>query len=65
MADTALGPYTTRLGKIFRDLLVKSSIHPFTGPIRDTAGNIRVGKDDMPTLLDIQNMHWLCDIIEE
>jgi len=65
MADIALGPHTTRLGRIFKDLIAKSSLHPFTGPIRDTDGNIRVEKGDIPSLLDIQNMRWFCDIIEE
>jgi hypothetical protein len=65
MADMVLGPHTSRLGRIFKDLIAHSNLHPFTGPIRDTGGEIRVQRGDIPTLLDIQNMRWLCDIISE
>jgi len=65
MADIVLGPHTSRLGRIFKDLITKTSLHPFFGPIRDTDGKIRVEKGDIPSLLDIQNMRWLCDIIED
>ncbi|MGI6577278.1 MAG: BMP family ABC transporter substrate-binding protein [Eubacteriales bacterium] len=63
MADIVLGPHTVRLGKIFRELLEQSHIHPFSGPVKDNQGIVRIAKNDIPTLLDIQNMRWLCDII--
>lgn len=63
MADIVLGPHTVRLGKTFKGLLEQSLIHPFSGPVKDNQGIVRIEKNDIPTLLDIQNMRWICDII--
>lgn len=65
MSDVVLGPHTTRLGKIFKELLTKSQIHPFVGPIKDITGRVQIEKGDIPTLMDIQRMRWLCDVISE
>ena len=65
MSDIVLGPHTARLGKVFKELLTKSQIHPFIGPIKDNSGVVRIGKGDVPTLMDIQRMRWLSDIVSE
>ncbi len=56
--DAFMGHNATRLLGIFRGLLRRGRLHPFTGPIFDTDGNQRIEAGDTPTLTEIQNMDW-------
>ncbi|MDR2606346.1 MAG: BMP family ABC transporter substrate-binding protein, partial [Oscillospiraceae bacterium] len=47
-----------RLLRVFRDLLKSGGLHPFEGPVFDNEGNLRIGADDIPTLMEIQEMSW-------
>ncbi len=65
MSNIVLGTHTARLGGIFRNLIADSMFHPFLGPIKDVAGEVRVEKGDIPSLIDVQTMRWLSDIVGE
>lgn len=63
--DLALGTHTSRLCELFENMIIKSELHPLRGPLRDTQGVLRIGKYDIPSLIDIQSMDWLCGIVDE
>ncbi|MDR0937014.1 MAG: BMP family ABC transporter substrate-binding protein [Oscillospiraceae bacterium] len=49
---------TSRLLRIFRDLLKAGGLHPFEGPISDNNGVRRIDYNVSPTLQEIQEMTW-------
>ncbi len=63
--EAAVGTHTSRLGNLLKNDIAHSHLHPFTGPIHDVDGNLRVGKYDVLTVNDIKDMNWLCDIVDE
>ncbi len=63
--DAFMGHNAVKLLKIFRSLIVSGQIHPFEGPMTDRDGVLRVEKDDVPSLIEIQNMDWMLDTITE
>lgn len=63
--DAFMGHNAAKLMKIFRNLILNGMVHPFEGPLFDRDLKVRVEKDDVPTLLEIQNMNWFLDSIVE
>lgn len=64
LAEDKLPTETQRLVKLMKQMLVTEQLHPFTGPIYDTTGHLRVAKNEMLSAMDILNMDWLLDNVE-
>lgn len=45
-------------------MIVEGTHHPFTGPIYDTEGTLRLEKDEIITTEDILEMDWYVDNVE-
>lgn len=63
--DAVLGSHTTRLGRMLEQAVAHSNVHPLLGPMRDRSGVLRVENYKVPTLMEIQSMDWICDIVDE
>ena len=61
--DAFMGHNATRLLQIFRSAVYSGKLHPFTGPIYDSEGTLRVEEFHTPTLTEIQNMQWLAEAV--
>ncbi|MDR0858478.1 MAG: BMP family ABC transporter substrate-binding protein [Oscillospiraceae bacterium] len=55
---------TSRLLRIFRDLLKSGGMHPFEGPISDNQGVRRIDYNASPSLQEIQEMNWYAYSVE-
>jgi basic membrane lipoprotein Med (substrate-binding protein (PBP1-ABC) superfamily) len=59
-------PLKTRLMiNLMRENLMDRQIHPFTGPIYDNKGVLRIPEGGQADLKDIRNMNWLCEGVED
>ena len=47
-----------------RDSIIAGSLHPFTGPIKDTAGAVRVAAGETMSDGDVQKMDWYVEGVE-
>ncbi len=63
--DAFMGHNATRLLHIFYSAVYSGRFHPFTGPIYDQEGNLRIEEFHSPTLTEIQNMRWVTDAVAE
>jgi basic membrane lipoprotein Med (substrate-binding protein (PBP1-ABC) superfamily) len=63
--DAFMGHNATRLLGIFRALLDSGRVHPFTGPVYDREGDVRIEPYHTPTLAEIQSMNWLVESVVE
>ena len=56
-----MGHNAMRLLGIFRKMVSTGQLHPFTGPVYDTHGNLRIEPYHTPTLAEIQGMDWYAE----
>jgi len=56
--DQAIGNSTCRLIRTFRNLIKQGLLNPFEGPVYDTKGILRFEHNYLPTLIEIQRIHW-------
>ena len=56
---------TRQLLKLMRMNLIHRQIHPFSGPIYDTDGNLRIPEGEQADLNALREMDWLCEGIIE
>lgn len=63
--DAALGSHTVRLGEMLGRLISERHLHPLLGPMSDREGNLRIESYKAPSLMEIQSMDWLCDVVDE
>ena len=61
--DAFMGHNAMRLLGIFRSLLAGGKLHPFTGPVYDRDGVLRIERFHTPTLSEIQSMDWYAEPI--
>lgn len=59
--DAFMGHNAMRLLGIFRKMVSTGQLHPFTGPVYDTHGNLRIEPYHTPTLAEIQGMDWYAE----
>ncbi|KRQ88089.1 Purine-binding protein precursor [Caloramator mitchellensis] len=55
---------TQKLVEHMRKMIISNIYHPFTGPIIDMNGNIKVEKDDYASIEQLLNMDWFVENIE-
>ncbi|SEG04764.1 Basic membrane lipoprotein Med, substrate-binding protein (PBP1-ABC) superfamily [Caloramator fervidus] len=55
---------TQKLVEHMKKMIINNLFHPFTGPIYDKEGNLRVEQDEVATLEQILNMDWFVDGVE-
>jgi basic membrane protein A len=55
---------TQKLLQFLKKMIESNAFHPFTGPIYDQQGNLRVGRDEYATHDTILSMNWLVDAVE-
>lgn len=58
-----MGHNANRLLQIFRRAVASGQVHPFTGPVFDSDGNLRIEAYHSPTLEEIENMDWYAEPI--
>lgn len=56
--DAFMGQNALNLLRVFRMVVETGQLHPFTGPVFDNKGVMRIEPYDTPTLAEIQNMDW-------
>lgn len=56
---------TQKLLDFLKNMIISGTFHPFTGPIRDRDGNLRVKKGEFATREQIISMDWFVDAISE
>jgi basic membrane lipoprotein Med (substrate-binding protein (PBP1-ABC) superfamily) len=52
---------TRRLVHWMRTLIVEGRFHPFTGPLRDNMGNLRIAEGESPGFETISHMDWFVE----
>lgn len=55
---------TQKLVNVLRKMIISNEYNPFTGPIYDIAGNLKVDEDEVISNEDILNMKWFADNVE-
>ena len=55
---------TLQLVKLMKKMIISEQFHPFTGPIKDSDGVLRVEKDAVLSTQEILNMDWLIECVE-
>lgn len=55
---------TQKLLDFLKSMIINGAFHPFTGPIHDQNGVLRVKQDQLATREQIIGMNWFVDIIE-
>lgn len=55
---------TQSLVEFMKKMIIQNEYHPFTGPIFDQKGNIRIKKDEVAGYEQILSMNWFVDGIE-
>lgn len=63
--DAFMGHNATRLLNIFYSAVYGGKLHPFTGPVYDSDGQLRIEEFHTPTLSEIQNMRWMAESVKE
>ena len=63
--DAFMGHNTMRLMRIFRQLVIDGSVHPFDGPLYDQEGKLHCEKHGTLSLLDVQTMNWFAEGVIE
>jgi basic membrane protein A len=53
-----------KLVEAMKKMLISNEFSPFTGPIYDNVGNLRLAADEEAAPYDILNMNWLVDNVE-
>ena len=51
--------------RIFRQLVIDGSVHPFDGPLYDQEGKLHCEKHGTLSLLDVQTMNWFAEGVIE
>lgn len=55
---------TQKLLLILKKMIENKSFHPFTGPIYDQKGKLRIKHDEIASHDDILSMNWFVDVVE-
>ena len=55
---------TQKLLEIMKKMIISKEFHPFTGPIFDNEGTLRLKKGEIPSNDMIFNMDWFVDNVE-
>lgn len=55
---------TQKLVELMKKMIISNDYNPFTGPIYDMDGNLRVEDDDVASNEDILSMNWFVDNVE-
>jgi basic membrane lipoprotein Med (substrate-binding protein (PBP1-ABC) superfamily) len=55
---------TQKLVELMKRMIVNNSYHPFTGPIWDNKGILRINKDETASHKEILKMNWFADNVE-
>lgn len=56
---------TQKLLDFLKNMIISGTFHPFTGPIHDRDGNLRVKKGEFATREQIISMDWFVDAVSE
>lgn len=56
---------TQKLLDFLKSMIISGTFHPFTGPIHDRDGNLRVKKGEFTTREQIISMDWFVDAVSE
>ena len=56
---------TQKLLDFLKNMIISGTFHPFTGPIRDRDGNLRVKKGEFATREQIISMDWFVGAVSE
>ena len=59
--ETRVPDPTRRLVHWMRSLLVEGRLHPFTGPVTDNEGNLRITAGETPGFETISRMDWFVE----
>ena len=57
-------PDTQKLVNLMKKMITNNTFHPFTGPIYDQAGTLRIESEETALNEQILNMDWLIDTVE-
>ncbi|MDD3224585.1 MAG: BMP family ABC transporter substrate-binding protein [Clostridium sp.] len=52
-----------KLVKAMKKMIIKNEFNPFTGPIYDNKGSLRIAEEELLTPEEIININWFCDNI--
>nr|WP_286207967.1 BMP family ABC transporter substrate-binding protein [Clostridium caldaquaticum] len=55
---------TQKLVDLMKKMIINNSYHPFTGPIYDRAGNLKIERDESASYEQILSMDWFVDNVE-
>ncbi len=55
---------TQKLVELMKKMIISNAYHPFTGPIYDQKGKIRIHPDTIASNEQILTMDWLVDVVE-
>lgn len=55
---------TQKLVNIMKKIIISNDYNPFTGPIYDNKGSLKIEKDTTATNAEILGMNWLADNVE-
>ncbi|NLM49044.1 MAG: BMP family ABC transporter substrate-binding protein [Epulopiscium sp.] len=55
---------TQRLIEFMRKMIIQNEYHPFTGPIYDQEGNLKIKADDCASYEQILSMNWFVEGVE-
>lgn len=63
-SQKALPLETQKLIKFMRSMIIKGELKPFTGPIYDQSGKLRISEDEFASNEQILAMDWLVDSVD-
>ena len=55
---------TQKLIELMKNMIVNNVYHPFTGPVYDNKGNLKINKDETASHNQILNMNWFVDNVD-
>jgi basic membrane lipoprotein Med (substrate-binding protein (PBP1-ABC) superfamily) len=57
-------PETQKLVTLMKKMIMNNAYHPFTGPVYDKCGNLRIDTDETATYEQILSMDWFVENVE-
>jgi basic membrane protein A len=55
---------TQKMVELMKKLIINNEYHPFTGPIYDINGNLKIGEDEVASSEEIISMDWFVQNVE-
>lgn len=64
MANEWIPRDTVKLVKHLKQMMISDQFHPFSGPVLDQSGVVRIEEEQLPTPEEIMGMDWFVDNVE-